>query len=50
MDKTQNEENVKSLEVLDKFFKYLLLQTFPKVLSSQNVGDYAEMLDSSCFG
>jgi len=39
----------RNLLVLDNFFKYLLLQTFPEVLSIQNVDDYAEILDTSSF-
>lgn len=35
----------KHLVVLNNFFKYLLLQTFPEVLSIQNVDEYQQILD-----
>lgn len=38
-----------NLIVLDNFFKYLLLQTFPEVLCLQNVDDYQMILDQESF-
>jgi len=36
-----------NLQILDEFYRYLLFQTFPEILSASNVDEYTQILDES---